>query len=121
MEYAIAKGMFDIIPVENQEEDRWRESSRWQYLEKVILEAANEYGFKEIRTPILERTELFVRGVGESSDIVSKEMYTFVDRGERSMTMRPKGPLRLSGLSLKKNSTLSLVSISTATLDPCSA
>src|SRR5580704_15779995 len=91
MEYSIPKGMFDILPLENNEEDKWRESARWQYIEKVMLQTALEYGFKEIRTPILERTELFIRGVGESSDIVTKEMYTFIDRGERSMTMRPEG------------------------------
>lgn len=91
MNYSIAKGTFDILPVETSEEDKWRESSRWQYLEEVMRSTAHGYGFKEIRTPILERTELFIRGVGESSDIVTKEMYTFIDRGDRSMTMRPEG------------------------------
>ena len=91
MEYSIAKGTFDILPHEMNEEDKWRESSCWQYLEKVMRETAHDYGFKEIRTPIFERTELFIRGVGDSSDIVTKEMYTFMDRGERSMTLRPEG------------------------------
>src|SRR5690349_14780820 len=91
MEYSIAKGTFDILPFEANEEDKWRESSCWQYLEKIMRQTAHDYGFKEIRTPIFERTELFVRGVGDSSDIVTKEMYTFMDRGERSMTLRPEG------------------------------
>jgi histidyl-tRNA synthetase len=91
MEYSIPKGTFDILPVENEEEDRWRESARWQHLEAVLRATAHDYGFREIRTPLFERTELFVRGVGESSDIVTKEMYTFLDRGERSMTLRPEG------------------------------
>jgi histidyl-tRNA synthetase len=91
MEYSIAKGTYDILPFETNEEDRWRESSRWQYLEEVMRRTAHDYGFKEIRTPIFERSELFIRGVGESSDIVTKEMYTFIDRGERSMTLRPEG------------------------------
>ncbi len=91
MEYAVPKGTFDIIPFEPNEEDKWRESGRWLYLEKVMRGAAQDYGYKEIRTPIFERTELFVRGVGDSSDIVTKEMYTFMDRGERSMTLRPEG------------------------------
>jgi histidyl-tRNA synthetase len=91
MEYSIAKGTFDILPFETNEEDKWRESSRWQYLEEVMRQTAHDYGFKEIRTPIFERTELFIRGVGDSSDIVTKEMYTFMDRGERSMTLRPEG------------------------------
>jgi histidyl-tRNA synthetase len=91
MDYSIAKGTFDILPTETDEEDKWRESSRWQYLEEVMRLTAHDYGFREIRTPIFEKTELFIRGVGESSDIVTKEMYTFVDRGERSMTLRPEG------------------------------
>ncbi len=91
MDYSIAKGTFDILPFETAEEDKWRESSRWQYLEEVMRRTAHDYGFKEIRTPIFEKTELFIRGVGESSDIVTKEMYTFIDRGERSMTLRPEG------------------------------
>ncbi len=90
MEYTIAKGTFDILPFEANEEDKWRESDRWLYLESVMRQTAQEYGFKEIRTPMFERTELFVRGVGDSSDIVTKEMYTFMDRGERSMTLRPE-------------------------------
>src|SRR4051812_5200150 len=66
-------------------------SDRWHYVERILQTAAHDYGFKEIRTPLFEKTELFVRGVGESSDIVSKEMYTFLDKAERSMTLRPEG------------------------------
>jgi len=91
MDYSIPKGTFDILPSLLDEEEKWKESSRWQYLEEVLRQTAHDYGFKEIRTPIFERTELFIRGVGESSDIVTKEMYTFLDRGERSMTLRPEG------------------------------
>ena len=91
MKYASAKGVFDIIPLENEENEKWRESSRWEYLEKVMRSTAQDYGFHEVRTPMFESTDLFVRSVGESSDIVSKEMYTFLDRGERSMTLRPEG------------------------------
>ncbi len=91
MDYTIAKGAFDLIPFEKDEEDKWRESSRWHYLEAVLRKTADDYGFKEIRTPIFERTELFVKSVGEGTDIVSKEMYTFIDKGERSLTLRPEG------------------------------
>lgn len=91
MHYSIAKGTFDIIPREVKEEDKWKESHRWHYVERVMRETAQQYGYLEIRTPVFESTELFVRGVGESSDIVSKEMYTFMDRGERSLTLRPEG------------------------------
>lgn len=91
MEYTIPKGVFDILPYEQKEEDRWKTSDKWQHVEREIHKCASDYGYQEIRTPIFERTELFVRGVGESSDIVTKEMYTFVDKGERSMTLRPEG------------------------------
>lgn len=91
MQYTAPKGVFDIIPFETKEEDKWRESHRWTYLESVLRQTANDYGYHEIRTPMFEKTELFIRGVGESSDIVSKEMYTFMDRAERSMTLRPEG------------------------------
>ena len=91
MKYSIAKGVYDLVPFEPLEEEKWRESHRWQYVEALLRRAAHEYGFSEIRTPLFESTELFVRGVGESSDIVSKEMYTFLDKGERSLTLRPEG------------------------------
>ncbi len=91
MEYTIPKGVFDILPKEPKSEDAWRASDHWQYVENIMRKCAADYGFKEIRTPLFERTELFVRGVGESSDIVTKEMYTFLDKGERSMTLRPEG------------------------------
>jgi histidyl-tRNA synthetase len=91
MEYTIPKGVFDILPKEPKAEDAWRASDHWHYAESIMRKCAADYGFKEIRTPLFEKTELFVRGVGESSDIVTKEMYTFLDKGERSMTLRPEG------------------------------
>ncbi len=67
------------------------DSSRWQYVEDKIREATREFGYREIRTPIFEHTELFLRGVGETTDVVQKEMYTFEDKGGRSITLRPEG------------------------------
>ena len=64
---------------------------KWQNVEKIVLEQLARASIKEIRTPILEMTELFIRGIGEETDVVSKEMYTFLDRGERSCTLRPEG------------------------------
>ena len=64
---------------------------KWQNVEKIVLEQLARASIKEIRTPILEMTELFERGIGEGTDVVSKEMYTFFDRGERSCTLRPEG------------------------------
>ena len=78
---AAPRGTQDLIPPQ---------SGRWQELEARIHALARSYGYGEIRTPIFESTELFVRGVGETSDIVEKEMYTFLDKSERSMTLRPE-------------------------------
>ncbi len=89
MKYTIAPGVFDIIP--NDPKTPWKSSYLWAYVESVIRETANQFGYREIRTPVFERTELFVRSVGETSDIVSKEMYTFEDKGKRSMSLRPEG------------------------------
>lgn len=89
MKYTIAPGVFDIVPEDREEQ--WRSSYLWNYVEGIIRETATAYGFQEIRTPLFERTELFQRSVGETSDIVTKEMYTFQDKGDRSMTLRPEG------------------------------
>jgi histidyl-tRNA synthetase len=89
MSISIPPGVFDILPEESKEE--WRQSHLWQYVESKIHEIARQYGFKEIRTPLFERTELFARGVGDTTDIVTKEMFTFQDKGGRSMTLRPEG------------------------------
>lgn len=75
------RGMDDILPGEVE---------KWQWLEEQARIFFQGHGFKEIRTPILEYTELFSRGVGEASDIVSKEMFSFKDRGDRDITMRPE-------------------------------
>lgn len=76
------RGTRDILPVE---------IAAWQFFEEKVREVSRLFGYSEIRTPIFEHTELFLRGVGEVTDIVSKEMYTFTDRGERSLTLRPEG------------------------------
>lgn len=75
------KGTNDFLP-----EDTYK----WQYVENILRTLAAQYGFQEIRTPVFEATELFLRGVGETTDIVNKEMYTFTDKGDRSMTLRPE-------------------------------
>lgn len=67
------------------------ESYKWQYLEKTFKETCKNFGYSEIRTPIFEHTELFERGVGGDTDVVQKEMYTFLDKGERSITLKPEG------------------------------
>src|SRR5574340_41594 len=76
------RGIHDILP---------DETPKWQGLEALIREFAARYGYREIRTPPLEHTEVFQRTAGETSDIVEKEMYTFQDRSGRSLTLRPEG------------------------------
>jgi histidyl-tRNA synthetase len=85
----IPKGTFDILPYGTDE--TWRLSDLWQYVEEMIRKIASEYGYREIRTPIYEMSALFDRGVGETSDIVTKEMFTFQDKGGRSISLRPEG------------------------------
>ena len=76
------RGMNDLLP---------EESALWQYLESAVREVLAGYGYQEIRFPIVEQTELFKRSIGEVTDIVEKEMYTFDDRNGESLTMRPEG------------------------------
>lgn len=82
MGYQIPRGTFDIMPGEVE---------KWQWVESQARELGRRYGYSEIRTPIFEQTELFQRGVGETTDIVEKEMYSFTDRGGRNLTLRPEG------------------------------
>lgn len=76
------KGTKDILPCD---------SYKWQYVENEAKNLFENYGFKEIRVPVFENTELFERGVGDTTDVVQKEMYTFLDKGNRSITLRPEG------------------------------
>lgn len=78
----IPKGTKDMLP---------SEAYKWHFVENIARKTADSFGFKEIRTPMFEHTELFQRGVGETTDIVTKEMYTFEDKGGRSLTLRPEG------------------------------
>ena len=78
----IPKGTKDVLPAD---------SYKWQYVEEKARQVARLYGLREIRTPVFEYTELFSRGVGETTDVVTKEMYTFLDKGNRSVTLKPEG------------------------------
>lgn len=75
------KGTLDVLP---------SESHKWQHIEQTCLNTAKLFGFRELRTPVFEHTELFERGVGDTTDVVQKEMYTFTDKGGRSITLRPE-------------------------------
>jgi histidyl-tRNA synthetase len=76
---------------------------RWHYIEAEIRSAARRYDYLEIRTPVVEHTEVFLRGVGSGTDIVDKEMYTFLDRGERSLTLRAEGTAPVMRAFLEHN------------------
>ena len=76
------KGTKDVLP---------QDAYKIQYIEATARETAADFGYKEIRTPVFEHTELFQRGVGDTTDVVQKEMYTFDDKGGRSITLRPEG------------------------------
>ena len=82
MAYQAPKGTRDVTPAE---------SYRWQYVEELIRKTTARYGFREVRTPVIEHTELFLRSVGDTTDVVQKEMYTFNDKGGRSITLKPEG------------------------------
>jgi histidyl-tRNA synthetase len=82
MKYKAPRGTQDVLPAES-----WK----WQRVETVFAETAARFGYEEIRTPVFEETELFARGIGDATDIVRKEMYTFEDRKGRSLTLRPEG------------------------------
>jgi len=76
------RGTVDTLPCD---------MAAWNYIEKIAAETARVFGFEEIRTPVFEHTELFERGVGDTTDVVQKEMYTFSDKSDRSITLRPEG------------------------------
>jgi histidyl-tRNA synthetase len=75
------KGTKDLLPAD---------SPRWKYLESAVEKAFKNFNYKEIRTPVFEETSLFARGIGEETDIVGKEMYTFEDRSKTSVTLKPE-------------------------------
>lgn len=94
MAYQAPKGTRDVLP---------SESYRWQYIEQLIRDIAKKYGLLEARTPVIEHTELFLRGVGKTTDIVQKEMYTFLDKGDRSITLKPEGTAGMVRLFVEHN------------------
>ena len=88
------RGTQDVLP---------GQSGRWQYVEQTALDTARLFGFSEIRVPTFEHTELFNRSVGDTTDVVQKEMYTFQDKGNRSITLRPEGTAGVMRAILQNN------------------
>ncbi len=92
MEIKAPRGTNDILP---------GESCQWQYVEEAARRVSDTFGYKEIRFPTFESTELFERGVGDTTDVVQKEMYTFKDKGDRSITLRPEGTASVARVCLE--------------------
>lgn len=90
------RGTKDLLPGEIE---------KWQFIEKIALEVTGRYGYKEMRTPIFEKTEVFSRSIGENTDIVNKEMYTFTDKGGESVTLRPEKTAALVRSVIQNNLT----------------
>ena len=88
------RGTADIMP---------SDILKWKYIENRISKICSEFGFREIRTPVFESTDLFERGVGDTTDVVQKEMYTFEDKGGRSITLRPEGTASVARAFLEHN------------------
>ena len=89
----VPKGTKDILP---------EESCKFQYVEEVLRKLSKTFNFHELRTPTFEHTELFHRGVGDTTDVVTKEMYTFLDKGDRSITLRPEGTAGIARSFIEK-------------------
>lgn len=94
MKFKAPRGTRDILP---------EEAGLWLFLEENIRKISRRYGYGEIRTPVFEHTEIFARSVGEETDIVSKEMYSFMDRGDRELTLRPEGTAAVVRAYLENN------------------
>ncbi|MDE7082850.1 MAG: histidine--tRNA ligase [Clostridia bacterium] len=105
----VPKGTKDVLP---------NQSYKWQYLEETAREVARLYNYKEVRTPAFEHTELFQRGVGETTDVVNKEMYTFLDKGGRSMTLKPEGTAGVARLFIENGLASSPMPVKTFYITP---
>jgi histidyl-tRNA synthetase len=106
----VPKGTKDVLP---------QDSYKWQYIENTAREVAKAFNIKEIRTPVFEHTELFLRGVGDTTDIVNKEMYTFEDKGGRSITLKPEGTAGAARMFIENGLANSPLPLKAFYLTPC--
>lgn len=106
----IPKGTKDVLP---------NQSYKWQFIEKSARETAEIFNIKEVRTPVFEHTELFLRGVGETTDVVNKEMYTFEDKGGRSITLKPEGTAGMVRLFIENGLASTPMPLKTFYITPC--
>lgn len=105
----VPKGTKDVLP---------NQSYKWQYVEDAAREVARVFNYKEVRTPVFEHTELFQRGVGETTDVVNKEMYTFLDKGGRSMTLKPEGTAGVARMFIENGLASSPMPVKTFYITP---
>ena len=106
----IPKGTKDVLP---------NQSCKWQFIEKSARETAEIFNIKEVHTPVFEHTELFLRGVGETTDVVNKEMYTFEDKGGRSITLKPEGTAGAVRLFIENGLASTPMPLKTYYITPC--
>lgn len=110
MNISIPKGTKDVLP---------KDSYKWQFVENAAREVAAAFNITEIRTPVFEHTELFLRGVGETTDVVTKEMYTFEDKGGRSVTLKPEGTAGAARMFIENGLSAQPLPIKAFYLTPC--
>ncbi len=106
----VPKGTKDVLP---------SESYKWQFVEKTARDVAALFNVSEIRTPTFEHTEVFLRGVGETTDVVNKEMYTFLDKGGRSITLKPEGTAGVARAFVENGLASSAMPLKTYYVTPC--
>lgn len=106
----IPKGTKDVLPAQ---------SYKWQFVEDCARRVARQFNIKEVRTPVFEHTELFARGVGDTTDIVNKEMYTFVDKGGRSVTLKPEGTAGVARMFIENGLASSPLPMKSFYITPC--
>ena len=106
----IPKGTKDVLPAQ---------SYKWQFVEDCARRVARQFNIREVRTPVFEHTELFARGVGDTTDIVNKEMYTFVDKGGRSVTLKPEGTAGVARMFIENGLASSPLPMKSFYITPC--
>lgn len=110
MNISVPKGTKDVLP---------EDSYKWQFIENCARQVAKAFNISEIRTPVFEHTELFLRGVGETTDVVTKEMYTFEDKGGRSITLKPEGTAGAARMFIENGMSARPLPIKAFYLSPC--
>ena len=107
---SVPKGTKDVLP---------SQAYKWQFIENCARDTARRFNISEVRTPLFEHTELFARGVGDTTDIVNKEMYTFTDKGGRSVTLKPEGTAGVARMFIENGLSSSPLPMKSFYITPC--